>query len=905
VPIDVAPSLRCHLLMRGQSSRDGLPNRSQPSTTGDSPRFRLLGTVRAWGDRGELELGGPLQLALLAMLLLNAGRVVSREQLIDGLWEAEPPPRAGRSLETKVSRLRAALGDSANVVARSGGYVFQASAEDVDVYRFEQALDEGRSLLAEQPAVARARLEGALALWRGRPLSGLPDGVLAVERARLEAERLEALEARIDADLALWEGTSLVGELQELRSEYPARERFAEQLMLALYRSGRQTDALEVYRETYRRLRDELGLDPNPRLRELERAILRQDESLGPLPLRARARLAGDSWRPRLTGVIAVGCVLALAVIFVASSGGSHQRPVSHGPGLILVDAATGAVRADVSVGDSTGGTRFGYGHLWTLGENGVMAEIDPVNGALVRFVPVGVVWGGMAVGAGGIWVSDRYGSMVLRIDPGTGQINLRRRVSSLGLSGLQPNSGIAIDAGSLWVARGPEAVDRLDPSSLKLQRRIELRQHGCSTGGAQCFMAAGDGRVWVAGGNNGWLARIDEATDRVRVFHGLQPYLCCLAVGGGSVWVAEAHDIARIAPDGRVLRRYPFASANIGDMAFDDGTLWASADTTGQLLRIDARTGQLRSIHLGNLLIAAAASHGTVAVSAVPLPTVPTHGLGSRVLRVGLQSDWLNNTDPAVAKPPHGTGRWQWQLQHAICGGLYTRPDAPGSRTLVPDVASGPARASPGGRTWTIPIRTGVRFSPPLNRAVTAEDVRATLVRALSPDLGPTAPAARILGDVVGLESYRDRRSSDVSGIAVRKGALVITTRRPVRDLPARLALPYFCVLPAGTPTPLGGYEDPLPTAGPYYLAEHEGGVLAVVRPNPGYSGTRPGRLDGIVFRIDIGERAAITRVRHGQLDYFTGRSTAVSGRVGCRTKLPGIPGLDLAAICIRSTAG
>ena len=516
------------------------------------------------------------------MLLLNAGRVVSREQLIDGLWEAEPPPRAGRSLETKVSRLRAALGDSANVVARSGGYVFQASAEDVDVYRFEQALDEGRSLLAEHPAAARARLEGALALWRGRPLSGLPDGVLAVERARLEAERLQALEARIDADLALGEGTSLVGELQELRSEYPARERFAEQLMLALYRSGRQTDALEVYRETYRRLRDELGLDPNPRLRELERAILRQDESLGPLPLRARARLAGDSWRPRLTGVIAVGCVLALAVIFVASSGGSHQRPLSHGPGLILVDAATGAVRADVSVGDSTGGTRFGYGHLWTLGENGVMAEIDPVNGALVRFVPVGVVWGGMAVGAGGIWVSDRYGLRVLRIDPGTGQINLRRRLSSLGLSDPQPNSGIA-----------------------------------------------------------------------------------------------------------------------------------------------------------------------------------------------------------------------------------------------------------------------------------------------------------------------------------VRHGALVITTRRPVRDLPARLALPYFCVLPAGTPTALGGYEDPLPTAGPYYLAEHEGGVLAVVRPNPNYSGTRPGRLDGIVFQIDIGERAAITRVRHGQLDYFTGRSTAVSGRVGCRTKLPGIPGLDLAAICIRSTAG
>ena len=827
---------------------------------------------------------------------------MSREKLINGLWETEPPPRAARSLETKVSRLRATLGDRASVVARDGGYVLDAAINEVDLYRFEHALDEGRSLLAEHPAAARPRLQAALALWRGEPLSGLPDGVLTVDRARLEGERQEALEARIEADLALGEGASLVAELQELRSEYPARERITEQLMLALYRSARQTDALEAYRGTYRHLRDELGVEPGPRLRELEQSILRHDPSLGPLPL--RARLASDSRRLRLLGVGAIACAIALAGVFVASSGSTHQRPVRPGPGLIIVDAASGAVRADVPVGDSQGATRFGYGHVWTLGENGVMAEVDPDKGTLVRFIAVGVVWGGMAVGAGAIWVTDRNGTTVLRIDPVTGQINLRVRLSSVGLSSPQPNSGTAIDAGSLWVARGPEAVDRLNPSSLKLQRRIILNQHGCSTGGAQCFMAAGDGRVWVVGGNDGWLARIDEATDRVRVFHGLRPYLCCLAVGGGSVWLAEAHDIARVAPDGRVLRRYPFSSTNIGDMAFADGSLWASADTTGQLLRIDARTGQLRSIHLGNLLIAASASHGIVAAAAIPLPTVPTGGLGSRVLGVGLQSDWLNNTDPAVARQPDGTGRWQWQLLHAICGELYTRPDAPGSRRLVPELASGPARASPNGRTWTIPIRTGVRFSPPLGRVVTAEDVRATLVRALSPDLGPSAPAAHILRDVVGLDSYRDHRTSDVSGITVRQGALVITTRRPVRDLPARVALPYFCILPAGTPTPQGGYEEPLPTAGPYYLAEHDGGVQAVVRSNPNYRGTRPRRLDAIVFHIDIAERSAVAQVRRGQLDYFVGRTTAVSRRVRCQTQLPGVPGLDLAAACLRPTA-
>jgi DNA-binding SARP family transcriptional activator len=352
---------------------------------GDLPRFQLLGAVQVWRDGEEVDLGGPLQRALLACLLLSVGRVVSREDLIDALWETEPPPRAARSLETKVSRLRAALGDSVSVVARGGGYMLDAPSDELDVHRFERALEQARSLLAEDPSKARARLEAALALWRGHAMGGVPEGALAVERARLEDERLEALEARIDADLALGEAASLVGELQAIRLEHPARERFTEQLMLALYRSGRQADALETYRAAYRDLQDELGLEPGPRLRDLQQAILRHDESLGPLP--PRARLRGRSpRRRRALALVALGCVLSLGLVAVARTDRAHQGRQPLRPGLILVDAASRAVRVDVPVGGSQGITRFVAGHLWTLGDNGVMADVDLHTGALVKY---------------------------------------------------------------------------------------------------------------------------------------------------------------------------------------------------------------------------------------------------------------------------------------------------------------------------------------------------------------------------------------------------------------------------------------------------------------------------------------------------------------------------------------
>ena len=385
-------------------------------------------------------------------------------------------------------------------MARGGGYVLVVPAEDVDVYRFQRAVAEGRGLLAADPKAAQACLVAALTLWRGRVLGGVPEGLLSVERDRLEEERLQALEARIDADLVLGGGPALVSELGALCREHPLRERFTEQLMLALYRSGRQAHALATYREARRRLIDELGLEPGPRLRELEQAILSHDDSLGPLPV--AQRLARTARNPRALAAIAAGCAALLTLVLALGSWGEHPRAAPPRPGLLLLDAATGAVRANLPVGRSEGSTRFGYGFVWTIGDNGVMSQVAVRSPRLVRSIPVGVLPGGVAVGAGGIWVTDRNSPTLLRLDPLTGQVNLRARLSQLGLRRPQPNGGVVFGGGSLWIARGSEAIDR----------QIPVR-YACSTASASTrARAIRDTARWrPATGACGWQAATVE----------------------------------------------------------------------------------------------------------------------------------------------------------------------------------------------------------------------------------------------------------------------------------------------------------------------------------------------------------------------------------------------------------
>jgi predicted ATPase/DNA-binding SARP family transcriptional activator len=242
----------------------------------------LLGELEVLDDDGRVvTVTGAKQRALLAMLALEAGRSVPADQLVDGLWGRHPPPAVRNGLQGLVSKLRRALGGADLLVMRAGGYVLDLPADAVDVHRFEQLVDAGRRAMATGDLVrAAGLLADADAVWRGEALAEFAfEDFASTAIARLSELRLEAIEERFDVDLQLGR-VGVVGELEPLVAVHPLRERLRGLLMLALYRSGRQADALRAYRDGRRVLGEELGLEPAPELRRLERAILDHDPSL-------------------------------------------------------------------------------------------------------------------------------------------------------------------------------------------------------------------------------------------------------------------------------------------------------------------------------------------------------------------------------------------------------------------------------------------------------------------------------------------------------------------------------------------------------------------------------------------------------------------------------------------------
>jgi DNA-binding SARP family transcriptional activator len=274
--------------------------------------FRILGPLEVWLEGEQIPLRGARQRALLAILILHANEIVSSDRLIEDVWGEEPPDSGDVTLRVRISQLRKSLGAAGQaIVTRAPGYMIVVERNQLDLHRFEQLVAEAEKA---EPATASTKLRDALALWRGPPLSEFTYEQFAQPGiARLEELRLIALEMRIDADLSLGRHRELVPELESLVAQHPLREGPRRQLMLALYRSGRQGDALELYRRTRQELVGSLGIEPTPALQALEQAILRQDPDLDfePAPTAQRSILVGPLEPGRFQDLAAIAEALA------------------------------------------------------------------------------------------------------------------------------------------------------------------------------------------------------------------------------------------------------------------------------------------------------------------------------------------------------------------------------------------------------------------------------------------------------------------------------------------------------------------------------------------------------------------------------------------------------------------
>jgi YVTN family beta-propeller protein len=838
--------------------------------------FRILGPLEVDRAGRQLALEGRQQRALLALLLLHANEVVPVHAIIDELWPETPPPSATRSVHALVSRLRRLLegeplarnggeGDNGVLLTRSHGYLLRVAPGELDLHRFESLLRKGRDALAAgQADVAARMLREALALWRGPPLAEFAHGSFAVvDIARLNELRLSALEERIEADLAAGRSAELVAELEALVATHPLRERLRGQLMRALYRCGRQADALQVYQDTRRQLVGELGIEPSPALQSLEQAILRQEGSLEP-PMRVGSdHQRSVRRRIAVAGITALLAAAAVLAALLATRG--EPSPAVHvlGNSLAVIDPASNRVERQIPVGPRPASIVYGKHALWVanLDENSI-SRVDPRTNRVVRTIPTDASPAGIAFAAGSLYVANSDAATVSRIEPQYGRA--MRTIAVRNPSGF-PVGALAVGAHAVWVVNSAGTVSRLDPARGAVAAPIIVGEQPSA-------IASGAGAVWVANHRDGTVTRIDpiDASQAVTTTITVGDGPAAIAVGARAVWVADelADTVVRIDPDTNDVTATIAVGRRPSGIAVGSGAVWVANAGDGTVSRIDPRRNAVvKTIRLGSSpagVVAAAGSIWVTVQESAPRAPAPAPEASGGSARFNIESGF-DFTDPALAY--FGTS---WQLEYATCAKLLNYPDrsGPAGSRLVPEVAKSLPAASAGGRRYTFRIRDGFRFSPPSNEPVTAATFKYAIERSLSPKLGRSAIAPVFLGDVVGVDEYRAGLATHIAGVAASGNTLTIELTHVARDFPARIALPFFCAVPIGTsPDPRGLRE--IPSAGPYYVSSYTPKEQIVLRRNPNYRGARPHRLDEIVYTLGVAKMRTVAQIGAGRADY------------------------------------
>ena len=548
-------------------------------------QIRILGPLEVSEDGRVVGLGAGRQRALLALLALHSREIVATDRLIEELWGGSPPPTAQKALQNLVSQLRRSLGAAA-IETVPPGYRLALEDADLDARRFERLAAEGHRLLEEDPGRAGQTLREALALWRGRALVDFAyEDFAQREIARLDELRLAAIEDRIDADLALGRATELVSELEPLVSAHPLRERLRGQLMLALYRSGRQADALETFREGRTALRDELGLEPGAALRELEQAVLNQDPALGPPPKLPRP-VRGASRRRLVVALGVLGLLAGTLAVALAARGGDEAPPPMPNS-LVKIDVETNEIVDVIPVGRTPGEVAVVGDYVVVSSEqDATLTRIDAGSRETTTSGTSGADMGLAAVGEKFAWVVSLQQDRVTRVN-----VESLQSIDGVRLTPDLALVFVAVGGGSLWITQfSPPAVLRYGLRTLQLERRYDFGAFELPV-----EPAYGYGAAWVVLGASASVLRIDALTGRAATIPaGSRP--SGPAVGFGSIWSASIDEgtlwrFDGVTGDARVVTdvgRAPFG------VATGAGSVWAANNCDGTVKRFDPDTEEV-----------------------------------------------------------------------------------------------------------------------------------------------------------------------------------------------------------------------------------------------------------------------------------------------------------------------
>jgi YVTN family beta-propeller protein len=866
-----------------------------PSGGVASVLFRVLGAVDVVEAGTSFPLGGPRQRSVLADLVMHVGQTVPTVQLIDDVWGADPPPSAVHTVETYVSRLRQVLATSSSAVpimTKPTGYLLDVPLGDLDIGQFRDLAARGSEAMNRDDAASAVNLlASALALWRGPALADVREAAAFAPAAaeRLDGERLTALEKLMAARLRLGHHRELVPELEALVTGSPNREGFHAQLMMALYRSGRQADALDAFRRARKHLVGELGIEPGPDLRALQGAILRQAPELeidgegagqqahsrqappfdqaSVTPSQPADGLArGRRGRARLlVPLAAVLLGVAVALPSALTAGPTVQGAVLADTVGELTVAGTGLARSVVLPGPPDAAVSADASVWVASSEENAVYRINPVTAAVVQAIPVGSGPSAIAANGQDIWVANTLNGTVSRINAAVGRV-----VQTVPV-GTEP-VGIAAGGGSLWVTdAAASTLWALDPVSGQPTRRIPLAS-------APSGVVFGDGAVWVTSPDDDSVIRVDPRNGQpgrpIRV--GAGP--TAIAFGLGSVWVANGLDstVSRIDPStGAVTATIP-AEDGVDALAVAGGSVWAADRLASALTRISAGTdssGLAVPTRGSPVALTASGSSVWVAVDAA-VSARPGYG----TLRV-VSTIPPASIDPVLQYPSSGP-----VFSQATYDTLVTFQKTGGGTglQLVPDLALAMPTISARGTVYSFRLRPGLRYST--GRPVLAADFRYAFERVM--DLN--AQAASFLDGIVGAVACTPGKPCDLTaGIITDNAARTVTFRLTASDpdFLYKLAFGFTAPVPQNVPMHDTG-TNPVPGTGPYMIARDIPGREVIFTRNPYFkewsAAAQPqGFPARIVWTFGGSLTSETTEIENGQADWTDDPLPDVTGLI------------------------